>query len=173
MNFKQETLEELKEHNLTWNDVEFIQTNDFCIKDKDKFLEQMDFEYDDGYGSEYIPTDLVIVGKDWWLERHTYDGSEWWEFKRLPIKKAKVCNAKFKNVDLGMELVEEGKEEPQPVKKSWCDGCPFLGIDSHYGVTRDVCAVLSRMKGLDFAFLGAEENREKNCPVKDLKNAKN
>lgn len=26
----------------------------------------------------------MVVGDDWWLERHEYDGSEWWEFKRLP-----------------------------------------------------------------------------------------
>lgn len=169
MNFKQETLEELKEYNLTWNDVEFIQTNNFCIKDKNKFLEQMDFDYDDGYGSEYIPTDLVIVGKDWWLERHTYDGSEWWEFKRLPVKKDKVCNAKFKNVDLGMELVEEGKEEPQPVKKNWCEGCSFLCYDS---LGNEYCSIIAKMKNYDEARFICEEDREKNCPVKELKNVK-
>ena len=146
MNFKQETLEELKEHNLTWNDVEFIQTNDFCIKGKDKFLEQMDFDYDDGYGSE------------------------WWEFKRLPIKKAKVCNAKFKNVYLGMELVEEGKEETQPVKKNWCDGCSFLCYDS---LGNEYCSIIVKMKNYDEARFICEEDKEKNCPVKELKNAKN
>jgi len=26
------------------------------------------------------------VGDDWWLERHEYDGSEWWVFQKLPIK---------------------------------------------------------------------------------------
>lgn len=85
-NFKQETLEELSEHGLRWEDVEFVQTDKIRVKDKNKFLEQMDFDYDDGFGSQEIPSELVIVGKDWWLERHEYDGSEWWEFKRLPIK---------------------------------------------------------------------------------------
>lgn len=28
----------------------------------------------------------MIVGDDWWMERHEYDGSEWWEFKELPKK---------------------------------------------------------------------------------------
>ena len=28
--------------------------------------------------------DLLIVGKDFWLERVEYDGSEWWEFKTMP-----------------------------------------------------------------------------------------
>lgn len=49
---------------------------DFCSK--------ADFEYDNGYGSPEIPTDLIIVGKDFWLERCEYDGSEWWEFKTFP-----------------------------------------------------------------------------------------
>ena len=30
--------------------------------------------------------DLLIVGDDWWLERHEYDGAEWWEFKTLPCE---------------------------------------------------------------------------------------
>jgi hypothetical protein len=29
---------------------------------------------------------IIVVGKDWWLERHEYDGSEWWEFKTMPDK---------------------------------------------------------------------------------------
>ena len=87
MNFKQETLEKLKDHNKTWDDVEFVQGNDFVVKNsKEKILELMDFEYDDGFGGPEIARDLVIVGKDWWLERHEYDGSEWWEYKKLPEK---------------------------------------------------------------------------------------
>ena len=33
-----------------------------------------------------VPADLIIVGEDWWLERHEYDCSEWWEYKTLPTK---------------------------------------------------------------------------------------
>lgn len=100
-NFKKETLNILKENHLTWEDVEFIQTKDFCIKDKDKFLEQMDFDYDAGYGTPEIQEDLVIVGKDWWLERHEYDGSEWWEFKKKPVKLEKEFDGMFKRYCYG------------------------------------------------------------------------
>lgn len=48
------------------------------------FVKIADFEYDNGYGGQEIHWGLVIVGKDWWLERHEYDGKEWWEFKMLP-----------------------------------------------------------------------------------------
>ena len=43
-------------------------------------------EYDDGYGETEVKDDLQIVGANWWLERHEYDGSEWWEFKSLPTQ---------------------------------------------------------------------------------------
>lgn len=43
-----------------------------------------DIEYDEDYGGAEINETLEIVGKDWWLERHEYDGDEWWEFKTLP-----------------------------------------------------------------------------------------
>ena len=43
-------------------------------------------EYDADYSFEEIDRRLVVVGKDFWLERYEYDGSEWWEFKTLPTK---------------------------------------------------------------------------------------
>jgi len=48
------------------------------------FSKIADFEYNAGFGLQEINEALVIVGKDWWLERHEYDGKEWWEFKTLP-----------------------------------------------------------------------------------------
>ena len=50
----------------------------------DNFSSNANFSYDNGYGGEEIPLDLIVVGKDFWLERHEYDGSEWWEFKSMP-----------------------------------------------------------------------------------------
>jgi hypothetical protein len=41
-------------------------------------------EYDSGFGGQEINETLMVIGSDWWLERHEYDGSEWWEFKSLP-----------------------------------------------------------------------------------------
>jgi hypothetical protein len=36
-------------------------------------------DYNAGFGGAEIASDLVVVGDGWWLERHEYDGSEWWE----------------------------------------------------------------------------------------------
>ena len=51
------------------------------------------FEYDDGFGSQKIGSDLVVVGRSgWWMERHEYDGSEWWEFKQKPVRAPQARN---------------------------------------------------------------------------------
>ena len=49
----------------------------------DEFLEQLDFEYDAGYGTQ------ELYGTIWctdgcWYTRGEYDGSEWWTLHRLP-----------------------------------------------------------------------------------------
>ena len=118
VNFKEETLEELKERGKTWKDVKFIQGNSFTVlNSKEDFLKLMDFEYDSGYGSPEIATDLIIVGEDWWLERHEYDGSEWWEYKELP--KLNTCFKPIKylcstQVDkIGWKTLEELNKEPE------------------------------------------------------------
>ena len=50
------------------------------------FAKLANFQYDSGYGGADINMNLVIVGDCWWLERGEYDGSEWWEFKTIPMK---------------------------------------------------------------------------------------
>jgi len=52
----------------------------------EKFSAIADIEYDEGFGGSEIAADLIIAGEDWWLERGEYDGSEWWEFKTMPIE---------------------------------------------------------------------------------------
>ena len=89
MNLKEETLEVLEERGKTWEDVKFIQGKDFVvINSKEEILELMNVEYDGGYGAPEVAEDLIIVGEKWWLERHEYDGSEWWEYKELPTIKS-------------------------------------------------------------------------------------
>lgn len=81
-----ETLNVLKEHNLTKNDVKWVQDEDNSIT-WEKFSELANFKYDAGFGREEINLSLVVLGSNWWLERHEYDGSEWWEYKKLPTVK--------------------------------------------------------------------------------------
>lgn len=89
-NLLEETLEILHENGNTFDDVLFIQGDDFEIT-KDNFEEvAKKTDYDDGYGAQHVATDIVLVGKDWWIERYEYDGSEWWEYKSIPTEKDKV-----------------------------------------------------------------------------------
>lgn len=46
-------------------------------------LAQLDFTYDDGYGSQYL-FGYVWFTDGSWAERGEYDGSEWWEHKVRP-----------------------------------------------------------------------------------------
>ena len=83
-NLLRETKEILAKHNLTLDDIRFIKTShgDFYPSNGGRTF--LNVEYDNGFGTNEIDLDLMIVGDDWWLERHEYDGSECWKFKRLP-----------------------------------------------------------------------------------------
>lgn len=82
INFLQETKDILKKHNKTFDDVIFV-TDCFQglrISPKEFIRRAENIIYNNGYGLE----EIIVVGKDFWLERHEYDGSEWWEYKSIP-----------------------------------------------------------------------------------------
>lgn len=90
INFLTEIEAVLKENNKSITDIKWI-GNSVAVFDTKSFLDWAGtFNYDNGYGLEVIPLDYIIVGNDWWLERAEYDGSEWWEFKRYPVKNDRV-----------------------------------------------------------------------------------
>lgn len=81
-NLYEELVEILTKHNKTLDDIEFISMDTSSVYSKtnmveiskDNFIEVAKrTNYDDGYGGVEIPQSLLIVGKDWWLERHEYD----------------------------------------------------------------------------------------------------
>ena len=47
------------------------------------FLKSLDFNYDHGYGMQYL-YGTVWLEDGTWLSRGEYDGSEWWEHNMLP-----------------------------------------------------------------------------------------
>lgn len=95
MNLLRETRTALAASGLSPEDVHWVEygTGGWYRESKDRFrctwaefAAAANFEYDEGYGGQEVRADLMIVGKDWWLERGEYDGAEWWEFKRRPAK---------------------------------------------------------------------------------------
>lgn len=85
-NLLEETLLELSAHRKTPSDVYWVGLRSETFCSWKEFSQVANFDYNDGYGGQEINDDLMVVGKDWWLERHEYDGAEWWEFKKLPDK---------------------------------------------------------------------------------------
>lgn len=76
--------EEVVHENFAMGETEFI---DIILKGKgdidwskvkDEYL-----DYDDGYGSQ-VWSGWITFTDGTWIERHEYDGSEWWEYKETP-----------------------------------------------------------------------------------------
>lgn len=89
------------------DDVLWCGSKEFGWFSFDDFTEIASIEYSSGYGGQEIAKDLVIAGKDFWLERVEYDGSEWWEFKTTPEKPNKYCKPiTVKNNDSWATLIE-------------------------------------------------------------------
>jgi hypothetical protein len=93
MNLLQETLNELKIKGKTPDDVEWVGSKDMYFY-WDHFEKIANIEYHDGFGAQHIARDLVIVGKDFWMERIEYDGSESWDYRTPIIKPDHYCEVK-------------------------------------------------------------------------------
>jgi hypothetical protein len=91
MNLLAETIEVLKRHDKTQSDVVWCGNEEFGFFHWEDFVGIANIEYDSGFGSSKVADDLLIVGKDFWLTRHEYDGSESWDFHTYP-KKSSVYN---------------------------------------------------------------------------------
>ena len=102
-NLLKETINILKDNGKTLSDIHFVCSN-FGATDAGMFMAAADKEYDNDFGAVEVLSSLQIVGDDWWLERHEFDGSEWWEFKTLPKQPDKVWdNVNLFYDDLGDE----------------------------------------------------------------------
>lgn len=111
MNLFKETLEKLKDNNKTFEDILWIGTRNYYVE-KEKFKEIANIEYDNGYGGQEVAYNLIIVGDDWYLERCEYDGSEWWGFKKMPIKPNK-------KLDLKALTISQADENGMDISCGW------------------------------------------------------
>ena len=83
-NLLAETIEALTQNGRIEAEVLWVGNEQFRCSWEEFVAVAKDEMYDSGFGGAEIATDLLVVGKDFWLERHEYDGSEWWEFKEQP-----------------------------------------------------------------------------------------
>lgn len=84
-----ETIEVLSAHNKEPRDVVWV-GDEYGYTTWEDFKNKANITYDNGWGGNEVQMSLVVVGRDWWLERHEYDGSEWWEFKTIPQKPSEL-----------------------------------------------------------------------------------
>ena len=84
MNLKEETLLLIKKYGKTPEEVIWVGSLEYGYITFEEFLGLSDFEYDKGYGAQQIASDLYVVGTNWWLSRHEYDGAEGWVFNTHP-----------------------------------------------------------------------------------------
>lgn len=50
----------------------------------EEFLEQLDFDYDAGYGGQELFGRVWFSSSNEWMTRAEYDGSEWWQVNCKP-----------------------------------------------------------------------------------------
>ena len=111
VNLLSETIEILSKYNKTLKDVKWF---GFCEErfSLSKITEILDIDYDNGFGGTEIYGSLVVCGRNWWLERNEYDGSEWWEYKEKPKKPNKLAKI-FYVSQYDKELRNQTKERKQ------------------------------------------------------------
>lgn len=98
-NLLDETQKILAKHNHTLDDILYMQgsasesESPLTAKvDANTLRNLLDFEYYSGFGCVDININLKLIGADFWLERHEYDGSEWWVYKQYPTIPAEFCS---------------------------------------------------------------------------------
>lgn len=115
-NLLEETIKCLEENGKRQEDVLWVGSRSYAFESWEDFAKiASKTDYSAGYGAEEIATDLVVVGFDFWLERHEYDGSEWWEFKEIPAKpalckKEMILRAEGEGGWCSLEELNESKE---------------------------------------------------------------
>lgn len=86
MNLLEETIEAIKDCHKTTDDVMWVGSKDgkYAMNWED-FEKIADVDYYDGFGTQAIAKDLVVVfHDDSYLYRHGYDGAECWELASTP-----------------------------------------------------------------------------------------
>lgn len=94
-NAKQELLDAVKDtakikcakisNDRDWDDKQkdIVLKLNYTEADYEKFLNEIDFDYDNGYGGQEL-YGTVWLEDGTWLSRGEYNGSEWWEHNVLP-----------------------------------------------------------------------------------------
>jgi hypothetical protein len=86
MNAKTELLDHIEDREVKY--VRVILKHSYDNKETiegtlDEVLPKLDFDYDNGYGGQYMEG-TIWYSDGTWSDRGEYDGSEWWEHRECP-----------------------------------------------------------------------------------------
>lgn len=101
MNLLAETLKVLEKNGKAPSDVEWVGTRSVAASWRRFASLAAGLDYNNGFGAVVVSEQLVVVGNDWWLERHEYDGEEWWEFKTIPKRRARARGLRREDLTSG------------------------------------------------------------------------
>ena len=77
-NLFKETVDILERNGHTFEDILYFTNGKYNITpEKFKYIAS-NFDYDNGYGTNYVNFYLLGIGEDFFITREEYDGSEWW-----------------------------------------------------------------------------------------------
>lgn len=110
-NLWEETMRMLAANGKTFENVEYVQGANFGITKENFEQVAKKSEYYSGFGAAIVAEDLVVVGDNWWLERHEYDGSEWWEYKEKPKQISEIKEVNRLAGGMWNKLAEQNKIE--------------------------------------------------------------
>lgn len=84
MNAKKEFLSFTKNNKIKCAQIEGMDLKvGFTTEEYNKFINNLDFEYNAGYGGQELYGTIWFTDGTW-ATRGEYDGSEWWEIHQLP-----------------------------------------------------------------------------------------
>ena len=98
INAKQEFLDHINEHYVggrtvscakisihnAKNSVYSILPVGYTPEDREEFLEEIDMDYNNGYGGQKLFGTIWYTDGVTWSQRGEYAGSEWWEHMEIP-----------------------------------------------------------------------------------------
>ena len=81
-----ETINILEKHGHTLEDIKFFTNGEYDVSVKEFEELACNFNYEEGFGTNYINDKLIGVGAGFVLIREEYDGAEWWRYVDTSIR---------------------------------------------------------------------------------------
>ena len=103
----------------------------YTNEDYQRFLDSLNYEYEDGWGTQELYGNVWLTD-DTWYSRGEYDGSEWWEYHKYPDV-SDGCNQEV--------------QTPKEIDLSKKDVCVICGKDTPYTIETHIYNRIGYIEG--------------------------